>query len=150
MDSPKNFGALFDEGGNLVHTLVAGAASDASEKTGAVVDRMGFGSGSILIPWGATCTDTKKLTVTVKRYQSADNSNWDAAETIKAATDVFTATADPEVLSGSGLIEVDQDLSGCKRYVKYSVTADLNAANTDVAAYALIVNVGGQEALPAV
>ena len=147
MDSPKNFGALFDEGGNLVHTLVAGAASDNSEKTGAVVDRMGFGSGSILIPWAATCTDTKKLTVTVKRYQSADNSNWDAAETIKAATDLFTAAG--AVVDGSGVVRIDEDWSSAKRYVKYSVTADLNAASTDTATYGLVVVKGGAVDLPA-
>lgn len=147
MDFPKNFGAQFDEGGNLVHTLVAGAASDNSEKTGAVVDRRGFNSGSILIPWAATCTDTKKLTVTVKRYQSADNSNWDAAETVKAATDVFTAAA--PTLSGTGVIRIDEDWSSVKGYVKYSVTADLDASGTDTATYGLVVVKGGAVDLPA-
>lgn len=150
-DLQKNVGALFAGAGQKAHSLVAGAASDNSEKEGAVINRLAHGnaqSAKVQVAWETTCTDAKKLTLTVKRYQSADGSNWDAAETRKAATDVFVA-ANP-VLSGSGILELNEDISDCKQYVKYSVIADLDAANTDVASYGLIVNLGGQEALPAV
>lgn len=143
---PKNLDAQVKGAGYLTHNLVAAAASDNSEKIGEVIDRLGFQSAVVFINWNTTCTDAKKLTATVKRYQSADNTNWDAAETIQAATDLFVASN--PTLTGKGLIEIAQDLSGCKRYVKYSVTADLDAANTDVAAYGLVAVLGGSDSIP--
>lgn len=148
--SSRRIGDFFKGAGQKGHYLVAAAGSDNSEKVGAVIDRHEHGnalSAKVQVAWEALAvTDTKKLTLTVKRYQSANNSDWDAAETIKAATDVFTAAA--PTLAGSGILEVEQNLSGCKRYVKFSVTADLNADNTDTACYALIVNLGGGNELP--
>lgn len=148
MKCPKSLGEYVKTVGNKVHYLVAGAASDNAEKETPVIDRLGYQSAVVAIPWNAIAvTDAKKLTLTVKRYQSANGTDFDAAETIKAATDVFTA-ADPK-LAAEGLIEIDQDLSGCKRYVKYSVTADLNASGTDTAAYGVMVTLGGAELIPA-
>ena len=147
MNFPHDIGASLAVGGELNYALVAGAATDNDEQETAVVDRLGFNSGSVFIPWAATCTDKKKLTVTVKRYQSADGTNFDAAETIQAATDVFTA-ADP-ALAATGIIRVDEDWSSLKRYVKYGVTADLSASQTDTASYAVVVVKGGATERPA-
>lgn len=146
----RRIGDYFKGDGYKSHYLVAAAGTDNVEKVGAVIDRHAHGnalSAKVQVPWNALAvTDTKKLTITVKRYQSADGANWDAAETVKAATDVFVAAA--PTLAAEGLIEVEQNLAGCKRYLKYGVTADLDAANTDTACYALLVNVGGGNELP--
>lgn len=146
----RRIGDYFKGAGYKSHYLVAAAASDAAEKIGAVIDRHTHGnalSAKVQVAWNALAvTDGKKLTITVKRYQSENNADWDAAETVKAATDVFLAAA--PTLAAEGLIEVEQNLAGCKRYVKYSVIADLDAANTDTACYSLVVNVGGGDTLP--
>ena len=148
--SSRRIGDYFKGAGQKAHFLTAGAATDNAEKEGVIIDRHAHGnalSAKLQVIWEALAvTDTKKLTLTVKRYQSDDGVNFDAAETVKAATDVFVA--DDPTLSGSGILEVEQNLEGCKRYVKYSVIADLDAVGVDTAAYALVANVGGGDVLP--
>jgi hypothetical protein len=130
------------------HYLVAGAASDNTAKNTGTVDRLGYSSAMVYVFWRALAvTDTATLAITVTREQSADGSNWDAAETLVNAETIFTA-ANP-TLAGKGVKEIAQDLSGCKRYVRYAVTANLSAANTDTAAYSVVCQLGGSDVLPA-
>jgi hypothetical protein len=144
----NDFASQYTTGAQLVHTLVAGAASDDADKETAVADLKGYRSGEVLIPWAATCADGKILEMTVTRLQSADGTNFDAAETIKAKATLFTAAA-PAALSGSGIVKLSQNFEGLKRYVKYVVKANLDAANTDVATYSCLLIMGGAVNKPA-
>jgi len=144
---PKNLGAYIKGLAGLAWALVAAAGSDNAAKTTDVIDRKGYLSGVLEIPWNATAvTDTKTLSIGVRRFQSADNSAWDAAEVILAPTVVFTA-ANP-TLAGTGTVEIDQDLSACKRYVKYEVTADLSHTSVDTACYGCVFILGGADTAP--
>lgn len=145
------FNDLISAAGYIAHYLVAAGDTDNTEKTGAVIDRHAYGdalTAKVLISWAALAvTDTKTLKVTLKRYESDDDSTWSDAVTLLDAVTLFTA-ADP-VLTGTGVKEYDDHLAGRKRYVKYSVTADLNASGTDTACYGMAVVLGGQNELPA-
>ena len=148
MKCPKDLGSYVKVGGQKSHSLVAAAASDNAAKETAAINRQGYLSAVVLVPWEAQAiTDTKKLSLTVKRYQSANGTSWDAAETIQDATAVFTAAT--PTLAGNGCLKLAQDLSGCKQYVKYEVTADLDASGTDTACYSVVVVLGGGDVVPA-
>jgi hypothetical protein len=143
----KSLSKYVKAGGYEAHYLLAGAASDNVAKDTGTIDRLGFLSAILLVIWRAIAvTDTATLSFTIRRYQSADGTNWDAAETIQAATVAFTAAT--PTLTGKGSIHIAQDLSELKRYLKYDVIADLSASGTDTAAYSVLCELGGADAIP--
>jgi hypothetical protein len=144
MGLPKDVGHEVQEGVGQAYYWTSGAGE--TEQTCAT-DRAGYSSGKVIVEWNAQAvTDKKKLTLTIQRYQSADNSNWDAAEVLQAATDVFTAAT--PVLAATGRYVFNQNFDGVKRYVRYGVTGVLNKGSVDTASYSLAILLGGSATLP--
>jgi hypothetical protein len=145
MATPKDVGHGLQCVPGLTNGWIAGGANEI-EKTSAVIDRAGYSSAKVIVEWNAQAvTDKKKLTIVVKRYQSSDNSAWDAG-TVILTSDVFTA-ANP-TLAGAGHSVVNENFDGITRYVKYSVTGTLNQGNTDTASYGLMIVLGGAATEP--
>jgi len=124
--------------------IVAGSSTDNVEVTTAVVDRLGYGSGSLIISFNATLASTETISFTVKEQESADNSTWDTAATIQSATVAATGTSGVK----TGVVKLDLDYTSKKRYIKYLITADLSASATDTADWHAISIIGGADELP--
>ena len=84
--------------------------------------------------------DTETLSFTIDRQYSDDASSWDTAVEVQATIVVETASGAQDL---HGVLELDQDLSAGKRYVRYNITPDLSAANTDTALFAATAVLGG-------
>ena len=142
----KDLGSQIKPAGPFAHHLVAGAASDNVEKKGAAIDRTGCMSAATRVPWRATLAAAATLTLTVKRYEADTEAGLSGASptTVKAATVVKTGAC----TDATGVLEMDESLSPLKRFVQYSVTADLSAGSVDDADYGLITELGGSVDLP--
>lgn len=147
MYSVKDFGALHTERFVSAHAATAGAGTDNSEQTGASIDRTGYLSGTAAIAWTATLASGATLSLTVKEQESADGSTWDTATTVHAAAVV--ATGESGGSTETGITRVKVNLSGKKKYVRYNVTSDLSAANTDTSVYGALMILGGADEHPA-
>jgi hypothetical protein len=143
----KNIGSFVKDKYAGYGTATAGGTGDATEVTGTTIDRSGYQSGVIGIAYTATLAATKTLKFTVKRAESADGTNWDTAVTLKDA--VVVATGATGGSTETGVLEIDEDFSGMKRYVHYLVTPDLSATGTDVATWMAVATLGGAVVIPA-
>jgi len=129
------------------HGIVAGGAGDGVEVTGTTIDRLGYGSASIVIVAVATLQASETLKLTVTEQQSADNSTWDSATSFIAETTYLTGES-----GGSTDVAVSQtavNFAGKKRYVRYNITPQLSAGGTDTAAFGATAIKGGAQTKPA-
>ena len=128
-------------------TLTAGGAGDATEVTGAVIDTLDNLSAVLAVYTRATIAASKKLSLTIKVGESADGSTFDADETLATAVTVQSGvTTNAEVV-----YELKIDLSALKarkRFLRFKVTPDLDAASTDTATIAAQVLLGGARVKP--
>jgi len=127
--------------------VTAGGAGDATKVTGQSIDRQGYESLSLLIPFYAELADTKTFALAVEYQESSDNSNWDTAVVVQAST--VKATGATPTTDYHGVAKYDLDLQAKKRYIRFNVTPDLNAANTDIAVWTAVAVLGGADVLPA-
>ncbi len=127
--------------------VTAGATEDGAEVEGETIDRQGKQSGVVQIPWIAKLAQDKTLSLTVKRQESSDNSTWDTAVEIQAATVV--ATGGTGGSTEMGVTEIDENYAARKRYVRYNITPTMSATGTDIAIWAATATLGGADALPA-
>lgn len=120
--------------------LVAAGAGDATALVAAGIDRLGFGSGKLVIAGHCNNTATKKLQITsVKLAYSDDNSSWSAdVEQLAAAFDLCVGTGD-----AYGQYELDIDFTQQKRYVRVTYTPDSTASATDLAETTATLVLGG-------
>lgn len=129
--------------------LVAAGTGDNTKVTGTTIDRrqtQGIASSLVLaVGYSGTIANTKTLSFAVERQQSSDGTTWDTAEVIQAETVAVTSTADGAY---SGVVEFDQDLAGCKQFVRYNVTPNLSAAGTDTAEWHAVAVLGGTPQIP--
>lgn len=135
-------------------TLTAGGAGDNTEVNGAVVDRKhptGGGlamSSKLLIPFTATlgAGETLKFGIQMQSGDLADGSDMaDYGDPIAATV---VATGESGGSTETGVVEVDVDLSGAKRYVRPQPTPDLSAANTDTAEWSALLALFGDSRQP--
>jgi hypothetical protein len=123
--------------------VTAAGTGDNSKVTGTTIDRKGTDVGSmaqsceLAIAWKTALTDTKTLSLAVEYQTSADNSSWDTAVVMQAATVVKTATATTNYV---GIEKFTLDLTSLKRYVRFSVTPDLSHTGTDTALFVAVAN----------
>lgn len=114
---------------------VADSPTDGVEVEGATIDRKADGNNDIargavvVVPWSATLSEAETVALMVRVQESSDGSSWDDAETISASAVVATG----EVGGGTytGVVEIDDNLMGRKRYVRYNVTPELSQADTE-------------------
>ncbi len=128
------------------YALAAGSG-DATAVTGSTVDRKGFGSAKLSLGYSTTLTEAATLTFAVEYQESDDDSSWDTAVVIQAAT--LQETGGSGGSTNKGCWTYDIDLTGMKRYVRFNFTPNLSAGSTDVAKGALVCNLGGAAELPA-
>ena len=113
--------------------VTAGGAGDATEALTPAIDLTAlpdrFEAVTFVAPVTATLAATKSLTVTGKFITSDDDVTY---TDMTSASTVLTlsSTAGGTV---TGAIVADCSLEYAKRYVKFGITPDLSAANTDTA-----------------
>lgn len=135
---PTSIGAEIAPLGSDAWNIVAAGTGDNTEVIGQTINRQGFQSGALQIPFKAVLAGAQTLSVLVKRQQSADGSAWDTAETVVENAVVATGAG-----TVRGVVELDQDLTALKQYVRYNVTPDLSAGATDTAVLGLVFVAGG-------
>lgn len=128
----------------LTGTITAAAAGqDNTKLTGESIDRKGFGSCQVAVPYHVTLTSTKKATLSLEISDSANNSNWNTAVPLLTAVDMETAEGATKSEYNLAL-----DLSGYERYIKIATTVDLTATGTDTILYGVVVALGGAKEVP--
>lgn len=125
--------------------IVAGGAGDGVEVNGATIDRKGFDSALLLVPHEANLSGSDTLTVAVQ-LQHGDESDASDMADLGTTYNITSATLSAD---GEGLLAVDIDLSGVKRYVRAQVTPTLSAGATDTAEVSSVFVLGGADELPA-
>lgn len=146
----RNIGDLIKAlrvGANAAAT--AGGTGDATKVTGVIIDRAAIGtplSGVLAVPWTATLTEAKTLSLTYTVVEGAED---DLADGETLATDtVVLGTGGSGGSTESGCLEVDLKLAAGGRYVRIDLTPDLSASGTDTAALAAVLVCGGMDRLP--
>jgi hypothetical protein len=114
-------------------SVTAGGSGDNTEITGISIDRF-YGSNDIygdvtlliaLDDLNLAASETLSLTITIQ--DSANNSDWNTAESVLAKTAVYTG----EIVSGYYVYKIGVNLTMYDRYVRLNVTPDMSAADTD-------------------
>lgn len=142
----SNVGALLKAGAVYGGTLTAGGAGDATEVTSPGVDRLGFGSGVLVIAGRTNAAASETLKVTVKISDSADNSSFGSDTTLATAVTIATGGASAQ----SFVYELNLNLASYRRYVRFKITPDLSASGTDTAQWGAAIVLGGAVQKPAV
>jgi len=118
-----------------------------AETTSTAIDRKGYDSLLLAIPLTANLTTSETVTGTLKIQESANNSDWDTAETIKSAGIVLSAT-DPDA-TAKVLLKYNDNLATRKRYIRFLTTFATSAGTNNVAYSVLpILTNGTTETFP--
>lgn len=140
-----NFGATHKVLACGAARVTAAGAGDNTAITGASIDRLGYGSLTFAIAYKTTLASSETLKFAAEYQESSDNSNWDTATSLQAATTAETGVQTNKV----GKVEFDLDLAGKKRYIRFNFTPDLSASGTDTADVSAVAVLGDAQVLPA-
>lgn len=144
LDAGALFGGKFS---HLVAQFTAGGGSDNLQTAGIAVDRTGFESGALLIPYTATLAQAATLSFAVDRQESSDGgTTWGTATVLQAAT--VAATGPTGGGTVRGVVKIRDNFETAELTVRYRITADLSAGATDVASYGAVAVLGGARSLP--
>ena len=130
-------------------TATAGGAGDAAEVTGAALDTLDSHSVILAVYCRATTAAGKKLSLTVKVADSDDGSTFGADETLATAVQVIGAVG--ALTNSEAVYELKIDVAASKtrkRYLKFKITPDLDAASIDTATIAGFAALGGNRVKP--
>jgi hypothetical protein len=145
----NDMGSYFKvEYGNMLLTeITAGLTTlDAVEYESSSIDRDGFGSAKILVPYSATLDTDETFKATVSIADSTDDSDWNAYAAVLDSIAVVTGTT---AGTTTGVREIDVDLSSYSRYIKIKYKPDLSASSTDtLSRTGTLVALGGATELP--
>lgn len=157
---------------SAVTSVTAGGSGDNTAITGATIDRMSltpYGAASPLtnvVPTGAVflvyyeAVLAAAATITLKAAKiedSADGSNWatifDQTGSAGAIPEAWplAGVVDTGGAGGStqrGVVAFGTGIKKARRYVRFDVTPDLSAANTDTAKIAIVAVLSGIDELP--
>lgn len=98
------------------------------------------------VQYQTNLTEAKTLSISGVVEHSADNSTF---ATLKSYAKTVQATgASGGSTNSIGIAEIDADLSGAARYVRFKYTPDLNASGTDTAQLIPFVCLAGQYNYP--
>lgn len=148
----KNIGAaLVSRISSAGIDAVAAGAGDDTEAVGAIIDLDSIGnpqSAKAIIAYTTTLADTETLSIACDVDHGAASDLADAAQFLagQASTVVETASGAQTL---TGVVELDVNLSGAKRYIRLQFTPDLSASSTDTAELAAVWVFGGFRELPA-
>lgn len=121
--------------------LTAGATEDAVKVTGQSIDRLGFDSVSLATTAKATLAATKTLAFAVEYQTSSDDSTWATAVAMQASTVLLTGGGGGT--NEEGCLELNLNMEGLPRYIRFNVTPDLSATGTDTAVWTSTATLGG-------
>lgn len=125
-------------------SLTAAGTGDATAVTSpAGIDRLGFGSGTLLIVGKTTVQESKTLSLTIELQSCATASGtYTAFETVTKTAYVTGGTGG----NTQGFIVMhDFDLQDEARYIKAKITPDLSATGTDTALWGAAIVLAGPE-----
>jgi len=123
-----------------IATLTAGGTGDDTAITGASVLAQNYNSGKLVVTFTATLAEGKTLDLDVNFYHSDDNSSF---TTVTVAEAVVVATGGTGGSTVTGTYEYDFNREKIGRYIKCTVTPNLNATGTDTARVATLFILGG-------
>lgn len=133
-------------------SATAAGAGDSTTTTGATIDRMGFGNGSmpntmaLSVLWDATLATGKALSVGYAVQDSPDGANWSDYQT---GTYAAVATGATAASVAAGEFEVGVNLGSARRFVRANFALDLSATQTDTAVARAAGFFAGFDRLPA-
>ncbi len=137
------------EDSNVPVLILAASTGDGVKATGQTVDRKSGTalamSAVIATGWFVDLTDTKSLSFAIEIQESANDSDWDAAEVIQAATVAQLAVA---TTAYRGVVENSLDLMDRQRYFRINVTPELSAASADELTYHTTAILTGYNQIP--
>lgn len=128
--------------------VTAGGTGDATEVSGAWIDRLGFNSVKVVIAYTATLAATATAAIAANLQDASDSSGTGAADFGTALASTVQATGGAGGSTETGVVELDFDVSGADRYVRIQFTPDLSAANTDTAELAAVYILAGSDESP--
>lgn len=137
-------------------SMTAGGSGDDTAITGVIIDRDDTNYAqelTILVKYSATLAQTATLKFKSVSVQHDDASNLgDAAAyaTLESETGSTIATGPTGGATLTGVKKYNVHLGGAKRYVRFDMTPDLSAANTDTAKISSVAIFAGENQLPAV
>lgn len=128
-------------------SATAGGSGDATEVSGAWIDVTNYESLKVLVPYTTTLAADATLSFAANLQDATAIGGTNAADfgTAVAATVVRTGA----VTAGTGVVEMDFDVSQARGFVRVQLTPDLSAANTDTLAFSAVYVLGGAQRQPA-
>lgn len=129
--------------------ITAAGALDNVKVTGQTVDRKSGTaiaySAFIQTGYLAALADTETISLAHEYQDSADDSTWNTAVAIEAATVKATSSGGT---NERGVDEHKLDLSSLYRYIRINVTPNLSASATDTCLFFTVVTLGGWSQVP--
>ena len=116
-------------GVNIAQITAGSATYDNAAYTTDSIDRRGYNSCKVLIPYSAVLATDNVFTLGLKVSESDAGTTFTSMAVLFAATTIATGTTTASPLKGC--YEYSLDLSGYDRYIKFEVTPNCSAANTD-------------------
>lgn len=143
----RNIGSFLGPKYAASGNATAAGTGDNTKVTGEVIDLMDRPSGVLVIGYETTLTEAKTLKFAVEHTDSADNSSYGTAVEDQAATTAATGGTGGSTVKG--VVTINVDCSGAKRYRKYAITPDLSHSGTDTVRWvAVFVPLKSQVAAP--
>lgn len=146
MSAIREFSSVFGAKHVGAGAVTAGGAGDNVGVLSPSIDLDGFLSGAVVISAQTALAQDETLSVTVAVEESSDETTWDASEEVSAAAVVATGGAGGSTEKIA--IKIADSFAGRKRYVRYTITPNLSAADTDTANWAAVLIQGGAEETP--
>lgn len=132
-------------------SITAGAGNDNVAVNGNIIDLQAFAaqkfdSAKLIVLYKTTLASAQTLAIAAKLQDGAASNLSDGQDYgAQLAKTVF----ETGVVTGKyGTAEVAIDLSGARRYVRATVTADLSAGGTDTVVVAAVLVLGGAQRIP--
>ena len=144
----RNIGGFIKSVASGAVDVVAAGAGDASEDSGAWIDRQGYLSGKLVISYEAVLAATETLSIAANIQDATDSSGTGAADFGTAFANAVVATGQAGGSTERGTVEIDVDLNLANQYLRSQVTPDLSASATDTAIITATFILGGAQELP--
>lgn len=140
----SQIGSFLTPRGASGDNFTSGAGHDNVAVTFPSCDRLDYESATVLIAGIVNVSATFFLKDTIQLQDSADNSNWNTAVTLKAAANLVAGA-----FNGGFQDRFDLNLAQYNRYVRLVLTLQLTKGSIDTVAYGACFILGGAVQKPA-
>lgn len=148
LDQIKDGGAQYTSRAIDLQSLVAGSAKDNAAVTGAVIDRLNYGSAKLKALWNMNLADSETFGMKLDLQHCDTSDGTFASKEVHLTTPTALETGPSTLDTDISQKEVDVNLSGYKRYVRPVITPYFSAADTDYGVYAVEIDLLGGRTLP--